>query len=70
MQIIVNGKKEQVREETTVASLLEEKRIRLEMVAVELNEAVLLRSSYSGTLLKEGDRVEFLYYMGGGVDLC
>ncbi|MBI4437172.1 MAG: sulfur carrier protein ThiS [Candidatus Omnitrophica bacterium] len=66
MQIVVNGKKEEVGERTTVASLLKEKKIMMEMVAVELNGTVLPRSRYAETSLKEGDRVEFLYYMGGG----
>jgi len=66
MQIVVNGKKEEVKEGTTVATLLKEKKIMMEMVAVELNGAILPRSSYAEAFLKEGDRAEFLYYMGGG----
>ena len=66
MQIVVNGKKEEVGEGATIAVLLKEKKIMMEMVAVELNGAILPRSSYAETSLKEGDRAEFLYYMGGG----
>ncbi len=66
MQIAVNGKKEEVPSSLTVASLLKEKKILLEMVAVELNDTLLPRARYAETPLKEGDRLEFLYYMGGG----
>lgn len=36
------------------------------MVAVELNDMLIERDRLAGTPLKEGDRVEFLFYMGGG----
>jgi sulfur carrier protein len=36
------------------------------MVSVELNETVLQRAEFETTPLHEGDRVELLYFMGGG----
>jgi sulfur carrier protein len=36
------------------------------MVSVELNGEILERTLFGTTLLKDGDRVEFLYFMGGG----
>jgi len=36
------------------------------MVSVELNETVLQRAEFEATPLHEGDRVELLYFMGGG----
>jgi thiamine biosynthesis protein ThiS len=36
------------------------------MVSVELNETVLQRAEFKTTPLHEGDRVELLYFMGGG----
>ena len=33
---------------------------------VELNEQILKRSLFDSTQLKDGDKVEFLYFMGGG----
>ena len=37
-----------------------------EMVSVELNGEFLRREVFESTTLKEGDKVEFLYFMGGG----
>jgi sulfur carrier protein len=37
-----------------------------DMVSVELNETVLQRAEFETTRLREGDRVELLYFMGGG----
>jgi sulfur carrier protein len=36
------------------------------MVAVEVNDAMLDRDHLATTSLCDGDRVEFLFYMGGG----
>ena len=37
-----------------------------EMVSVELNGQILKRSKIEGTVLKDGDKVEFLFFAGGG----
>ena len=66
MKIILNGKGEELKEGVTVSDLLVSKEIRVEMVSVEVNDAILHRDAFSRTPLKEGDRVEFIYYMGGG----
>ena len=66
MTIYLNGKKEECDDGTTVAALLAAREIKPEVVTVELNDAVLQRESYGGTVLKDSDKVEFVYYMGGG----
>ena len=66
MKIIVNGKPEQLQDKITVADLLVSRKIRPEMVSVELNGAIVHRGKFAATQLSEGDKVEFLYYMGGG----
>jgi sulfur carrier protein len=40
-----------------------------EYVSVQLNDEMIEREAFGQSLLKEGDIVEFLYYMGGGC-LC
>ena len=37
-----------------------------EMVSVELNGQILKRAEFEQRILEEGDKVEFLYFMGGG----
>ena len=66
MNVTINGKKEQVQDGISVADLLSARKIRVEMVSVEINDAILHRDQFAKTPLKEGDRVEFIYYMGGG----
>ena len=37
-----------------------------ENVTVTVNDEFVDRETFSATVLKEGDEVEFLYFMGGG----
>lgn len=66
MKITINGKKEELQDGMSVVDLLQSRKIRVEMVSVELNDAILHRDQFPQARLKEGDKVEFLYYMGGG----
>lgn len=66
MLIYLNGKKEEVGEGMNISKLLEVKKIRPEVVTVEINEKIIERGNYATTSLNPNDRVEFVYYMGGG----
>jgi sulfur carrier protein len=37
------------------------------MVAVELNSKMLDRDELNSTVVKDGDAIELLFYMGGGI---
>ena len=65
MQVKINGKPEEV-PGGTVLDLLKAKNIDPHMVAVELNDAMVERDTLATTQVKEGDALEFLFYMGGG----
>ena len=65
MVITVNGKSEDI-QASVLLDLLTVKKIEPQMVAVELNDTMIERDLLGSTPLKEGDRVEFLFYMGGG----
>ena len=65
MQLKINGKPEEF-SGGSVLDLLKTKKIEPQMVAVEVNDSMLEREQLATTQLKEGDRLEFLFYMGGG----
>jgi sulfur carrier protein len=65
--IKLNGKETELAEGTTVGELLDSRKIRREMVTVQVNGVIIDRNQFDTTPLKDGDEVEFLYYMGGGV---
>lgn len=66
MKIFINGKGEKIKDGLTVEKLLEIKKIRKEIVTIELNNEIIQKKKYAGTVLKDGDILEFIYYMGGG----
>ena len=67
MKLAVNGKDADVRAALTVTELLIEQSVKMpDMVSVELNGEIVKRSEFQDTLLADGDKVEFLYFMGGG----
>ncbi len=70
MKITVNGKDEEISgiESITVIDLLAKRDVNPEMVSVEVNDRILKKEEFTTILLKDGDRVEFLYFMGGGTN--
>jgi thiamine biosynthesis protein ThiS len=66
IRIHVNGQARAWRSGTTVADLLHDLDIKTERVAVELNLEILDRATFNQRLLKDGDRLEILGFIGGG----
>lgn len=52
--------------ELPLMQYLEENSIQPQRIAVELNEEILPKSEYSATVLKDGDVVEIVNFVGGG----
>lgn len=65
MRVTINGKPEDIFG-GTVLEVLKAKDISPQMVAVELNSKILERDQLGSTVVKEGDAIELLFYMGGG----
>ncbi|MBR1824779.1 MAG: sulfur carrier protein ThiS [Ruminococcus sp.] len=61
----VNGEMMDV-EGKTVEELLSSMEYGSQRVAVEINEVIVSRASYGETVLKEGDTVEVVRFVGGG----
>ena len=69
MELTVNGKPATIdsTESLSIPSLLSELKVaQPEYVTVELNGEILDRESFGSTTVKNGDTIEFLYFMGGG----
>lgn len=68
MKILVNGNQRHLDAAVTVAQLLTLEQVKMpQMVTVELNGKILRPNQYEQTILGEGDQVEFIYFMGGGL---
>ncbi len=66
MHITLNGEKKQVPDGLTVTGLLDFLNIRHQRVAVELNEAIVKKDLYAEAVIREGDSLEVVSFMGGG----
>ena len=64
--ITINGKQIQLKAEMSVADYLEQNNYQINRIAVEMNEEILPKYSYSETMLKDGDRLEIVTFVGGG----
>lgn len=67
MKIIVNGDEVVLAEAINVDQLLASQQVEMaNYVTVQINDEWIDRENFAATLLKDGDQVEFLYFMGGG----
>jgi len=66
MQATINGQVETFDGELSIASLLETKRLAPVRVAVELNEDIVPRRAFADTMIRDGDRIEVVTFVGGG----
>lgn len=67
MNITVAGEKKVVPEGFTVSELIEQENVETpQYVTVSVNEEFISATHFQEHKLKEGDEVEFLYFMGGG----
>ena len=66
-KIYVNGDAQEVSLPLNVSELIQQSNVQQpEMVSVQVNEEFAEREDWASIQLKEGDRVDFLYFMGGG----
>ncbi|ACM19946.1 thiamin biosynthesis sulfur carrier protein [Geotalea daltonii FRC-32] len=65
MEITVNGEKTAI-DAMSVLSFLQKIEIDPKRVAVELNLDILPKADYGTTMLKDGDQMEIVHFVGGG----
>lgn len=66
MEIILNGKKEFFTETKSLDSLIEDKVTDKKKVVVEYNLEIVDKEKWKNIILKYGDKVEILSFIGGG----
>ncbi len=66
VQVIVNDEPRELGHGATVADLVQTLGFGSRRLAVELNRAVVARAEYSGTVLRDGDQIEIIHFVGGG----
>jgi len=68
LHITVNGEARAAASGTTVAALLASMGVEPSRVAIERNEEVIPRATWSAAPLADGDRLEIVSFVGGGSD--
>ena len=66
-KIYVNGDVQELSLPLNVSELIKQSDVQQpDMVSVQVNEEFAEREEWETIQLKEGDKVDFLYFMGGG----
>ncbi len=66
MQITINGQDEALQREMSVADLLAFRGIEPRRVAVEVNEDLVPRATFPDMIVRNGDKIEIVAFVGGG----
>jgi thiamine biosynthesis protein ThiS len=67
IKIRLNGKEKSVKNNITVMDLLNDLDINPQRIAIEINGEILSKSKYSEEIIKEGDIMEIVQFVGGGI---
>ena len=66
IQIFINGKKKNVNSNCNLIDILKEYSLINKLVAVEINQEVIPKSSYKSIKINKNDKIEILELIGGG----
>ncbi len=66
MQVTVNGQEKELDAGLSVTELLGLFELQPIRAAVEINEDLVPRATFSSTTIKDGDRIEIVTFVGGG----
>ena len=66
MKLKINGTETEIQDSLTVSGLLETLRIEPARVAVEVNMKIVKKCVFQDHVLKDGDSVEVVNFVGGG----
>ena len=66
IKIIVNGKQMTVKLKFSLKNLVDKLKLPIGKVAIELNRQIVNKKNTSRVLLKNGDKIEVVHFIGGG----
>ncbi len=66
MLLHINGESREFPDGMTVAALVGQLGMKPDRVAVELNLEIVSRTKWEATVLKDGDKLEVVHFVGGG----
>ena len=66
VKINLNGKNRFISSKMSLKSLLNNNKIPINKVAIEINEEIINKKKISKIKLKNGDKIEIVHFIGGG----
>ena len=66
IKIKLNGKEKQIPEDFKINKLINDLKIPIKKVAIELNQEILDKKKLNKIKLKKNDKVEIVHFIGGG----
>ena len=66
ISITVNGEPRRIPTDATITQLLEQLELVGGRIAVERNREIVPRSRFAAEMLRAGDRLEIVHFVGGG----
>ncbi len=66
MRVQVNGEIRELPDELTLDALVRQLAIAPERLAIELNREVVRRARWAETVVRDGDQIEIVHFVGGG----
>ena len=67
MKLIINGDAKEIKDGVSLPELLMIENVEQpDMVSVQLNDEFVRQEEHKNVVLKDGDDINFLYFMGGG----
>ena len=66
IKIKLNGKEKQIPENFKIDKLLNDLKIPIKKVAIELNQEILNKKKLHKIKLKKNDKIEIVHFIGGG----
>lgn len=67
MRLIINGQNREFRDVKSLAELVRELDISVPHFAIAVNSQVISKSGYESTVIRDGDKIEIVHAVGGGL---
>ena len=66
IKIKVNGKKILINDKEKLSKILQDLKIPIKKVAIEINREIIIKKKLDSIKVKENDSVEIVHFIGGG----
>lgn len=67
MMLTINGEARQFEREMSLTALIEALGMKADRVAVEVNREIAPRNRWAEIIVRDGDRIEIVHFVGGGL---